>query len=332
MLPRTVLRVEGRPGDAPDGDIGIETDTTLRLAALGPAVPSPRPDTEQVPAPGPVPRHLLVATDFSEGARRALQRAVQLARWHEGRLTLLHVAPDGLDPTIRQIAQRLLHELGAFHWEVPVATAIATGSASAEIVTAATRHGADLIVVGANGEHGAERSVGAHIGACAETVADISEVPVLVVKSDDQRRYRTVVIAFEGTERAVATAATGVALTPGARHVVAHAAAVPGEGLLRLDGADQYQIERLRRARLRQARPRLEARARTVEDARPVRLVVGPGRAEDLIADLTARIGADLVVTGTRRRAGQRQALLGSIGRHTIRQAPCDVLIAPTPT
>ncbi|WP_408612754.1 universal stress protein [Glycomyces luteolus] len=135
----------------------------------------------------------------------------------------------------------------------------------------------------------------------------------------------------QGTERAVATAATGVALTPGARHVVAHAAAVPGEGLLRLGGADHSQLDRLRRARLRQMRPQLEARARAIRDSRPVRLVVGPGRPEDPIADLTARIGADLVVTGTRQRAGQRQALLGSIGRHTIRQAPCDVLIAHTP-
>jgi nucleotide-binding universal stress UspA family protein len=139
-----------------------------------------------------------------------------------------------------------------------------------------------------------------------------------------------VIIAFEGTERALATAATGVALTPGARHVVAHAAAVPGEGLMRLSGADEYQIDRLRRARLRTVRPQLEARARTVEDARPVRLVVRSGRAEELIADLSGRIGADLIVTGTRRRAGRRQALLGSISRHTIRQAPCDVLIAHT--
>ena len=67
----------------------------------------------------------------------------------------------------------------------------------------------------------------------------------------------------------MATAAKGVALTPGARHVVAHAAAVPGEELLRRDGADQYRIDQLRRERLLVVRPQLEDLVRQVKEVRP---------------------------------------------------------------
>ncbi|MEU5155722.1 universal stress protein [Glycomyces sp. NPDC021274] len=294
-------------------------------------MPSPRASAERRGSAADEPRHLLVATDFSASAKAALERALQLTQWHEASLTLLHVAPNVLEPATRHIAERHLQELAAWCGTVPVQTLIATGSASAEIVAAAKRLHADLIVLGGHGEHGSDRQEAAYVGACAETVADTSEVPVLVVKSEDQPRYRTVVIAIEETDRALSTAATGVAFTPGARHVAAHAAAVPGEDLLRLAGVDRLEIDRLRRARLREVRPRLESLVRAVEDVRPVRLVVGSGRAEDLIADLTARIGADLVITGTRQSIGRRQALLGSIGRHTIRKAPCDVLIAHSP-
>jgi nucleotide-binding universal stress UspA family protein len=48
-------------------------------------------------------------------------------------------------------------------------------------------------------------------------------------------------------------------------------------------------------------------------------------------ADLAQRIGADLIVIGTRGNTGVKHALLGSVAEHTVRIAPCPVLTIRTP-
>ncbi len=51
-------------------------------------------------------RHLLIATDFSAAADRALARAAQLARQRGARLTVLHVIPQGPLDLARRFAMQ----------------------------------------------------------------------------------------------------------------------------------------------------------------------------------------------------------------------------------
>ena len=50
------------------------------------------------------------------------------------------------------------------------------------------------------------------------------------------------------------------------------------------------------------------------------------GAPVDGIVDAAARLGADLVVMGTRGLTGLKHVLLGSVAERTIRSAPCPVL------
>jgi nucleotide-binding universal stress UspA family protein len=56
-------------------------------------------------------------------------------------------------------------------------------------------------------------------------------------------------------------------------------------------------------------------------------LVIRHGRAHEVIVDVAERMGASLVVVGSRRRSGPRA--LGSVSRHVIHEAGCSVLTVP---
>lgn len=268
-------------------------------------------------------RHLLVATDFSEGAQAAVERATNLARLHDARLTLLHVVPEGVGDDLRRVAEaglaRIASELA------PVAeTEVVAGSVGSAITEAAERLGADLIAVGAHGEH---RIKDLFVGSTAVTVADSGTIPVLLVKHTDAAPYDVVASAVDLSERSEATAARAMALAPGARHLLVHVAAVVGENLLRLSGASADDIDELRRSQAEQAAPRVQALAETLH---PMRAIVESGRPEHRVPDLARELDADLIAVGAKHLTGLRQALLGSVARHAIRHAPCDVLIVRT--
>jgi len=55
--------------------------------------------------------------------------------------------------------------------------------------------------------------------------------------------------------------------------------------------------------------------------------VVGTGSPSSEIVALAAKLGADLIVIGTRGRSGLAHVLLGSVAERTIRTASCPVLV-----
>jgi universal stress protein A len=143
-------------------------------------------------------RHIVVAVDFSEAARRAAERAVELARRWSARLTLLHVieffpediplryiAPEDVDPAeylerrARGELEALAGELGASDAEQLVT--LTTHSARHAIREAAVERGVDLIVVGTHGRRGA----GQHLGSTAGALLQHAPCDILAVRASD---------------------------------------------------------------------------------------------------------------------------------------------------
>jgi nucleotide-binding universal stress UspA family protein len=136
------------------------------------------------------PAIILVPTDFSYAADRALSYAVQLARRQRARIALLHVvAPavvsDAFLTSIRtdlpQLAElsgehlaRLARRMGIR----PKHQTVKTGHAAEEILHFAEEVEADLIVIGSRGHGAFERML---IGTTAERVVRQARCPVLVV-------------------------------------------------------------------------------------------------------------------------------------------------------
>jgi nucleotide-binding universal stress UspA family protein len=133
---------------------------------------------------------ILVATDFSDGSRRALQAARRLAAEIGGSICLLHViesrfAPRRGDspasalevsPDIRAQAERALRDELASdrdHW------VLAEGDVVREADRVAEERLSSLIVVGSHGLTGVRRAL---LGSVAEKVARFCHLPVLTVR------------------------------------------------------------------------------------------------------------------------------------------------------
>lgn len=139
---------------------------------------------------------ILVATDFSEGARAATRVAADLSRRFEAPLTLAYVfelstypMPDEyvlftskqLDHLFAEFNQRLASarqealDAGATH----VASRLLQGWAPGEITQFAKDAGFDLIVMGTRGRTGFQHLI---LGSVAERVVRTAHCPVLTVR------------------------------------------------------------------------------------------------------------------------------------------------------
>lgn len=138
-------------------------------------------------------RWIVVGMDFSDGATRALQRALELAALIGADVACVHAyedppgtrAFDDPAPALRQqiedvIAQSLLHPC-----KVHIDAIIRRGPPWDKLANVATELGAELIVVGADGQRGAAND--GFLGTVASRLVSTSPRSVLVVPSRSRR-------------------------------------------------------------------------------------------------------------------------------------------------
>jgi universal stress protein A len=139
-------------------------------------------------------RRIVVPTDFSTTADRALDVAIALGRPFGAALAVVHVAspvvvlPPPLEmvpvaslfPDVARRLQEGLEVRAARVREAGLTCEVADleGNAHLEIVRYAQEHGADLIVMGTHGRSGLAHAV---LGSVAERVVHRATCPVLVV-------------------------------------------------------------------------------------------------------------------------------------------------------
>jgi nucleotide-binding universal stress UspA family protein len=146
--------------------------------------------------------HLLVATDFSPNAGLALNWAIELAKDHGARITIVHAAGTiGLSP---DDDRRRLDEAGksASRWRIDVQTEQRSGKPWQVIAEFAARLKPDLIIMGTRGRTTLARIV---MGTTADRVLRTAPVPVLVVHPDDDqlgRGFKTIVVPTDFSEEA----------------------------------------------------------------------------------------------------------------------------------
>lgn len=296
------------------------------------------------------PRHLLVGTDFSVASQFAVERALQLARGWDARVTLHHVVAasfwddvigraaaatgnDALVPAVAEAAaaealRRRADEIeagGGPRCEVSVSS----GRVGNALARAAAEAGADVLVIGAQGAHPVRNLF---IGTTAQRLLHISPCPVLVVKRQPQGEYKTVLAPTDFSEPARAALRACCTLLPQATLHVAHAFELPYDGLARYASVSRTAMSRYRR----EAHERLHATLLAFADAAGTRpaarvLRVDHGYAPTMIERWIESIGADLVVIAAHGRSELESTFLGSVSLHTVQAAPCDVLLMRAP-
>jgi len=155
-------------------------------------------------------KKILLATDGSENAEKAMPWAKQLAAREKAELVLLRVVrPDEMEPELvpaemeaaREYLQGLERELN--YAGVPCKILVRLGLPARVIVRSADREGCDLILMSTRGQSGIKRWT---MGSVTEQVLRLSPVPVLVVRSGTilprQGHVRRVIVPIDGSKLA----------------------------------------------------------------------------------------------------------------------------------
>jgi nucleotide-binding universal stress UspA family protein len=280
---------------------------------------------------------VVVATDFSEGASRALARVELLPLAPSAHVTVVHVVPPELPARVakhvRADARRRLDQLVAkFRVRGSGATVtttaeLAEGDAFVEIIRAARRAGAELIVIGRHGK-GTVREL--MVGTTAQRVIRKGDVPVLIVATVPQGPYERLLLPLDLQDTGMLTVRLALRLI-GAKATAAsvvHAHRVPSEGVV----SGRFPAAELRAIRQQCKNTALAALGRCLDPFAGCGLrwktTVRFGDPRTVIITETHRQRPDLIAIGTHGRSGISRVLLGSVADWVIQRAPCDVLVA----
>ena len=268
---------------------------------------------------------ILLATDLSEQANKALAEAVSLARKHASELHVLHVdviaqpsiegfEHEALASHVRSLGQTAMSAVGGdvgVGYRKTVTAVVRDTSAAAGILRYADAHDVDLIVMGTHGRGAFAELV---LGSVAQRVVREAKVSLLVV----------------GAHRVAAPPAGGrpvvlACLEPRARSgpALAQAAALAAErgahlvALHVLETADVTDPKSPPGRVEEDARSELELFVERAGLPQAAETLVGVGSPEDVIFDLAAKRGAGLIVMAP---------MAPAVTRRVIRRAPCPVL------
>lgn len=296
------------------------------------------------PMPLSIPQRLLVATDFSPASTLAGRRAARIAQQNQGQLRLQHVMSNSLmddlrawlapgqpwQERVRQQAAAALkmqaRDLKSAHKDALIETHLADGPPVQMITAAAHDWQADLLVVGARGDNPLHHLL---IGTTAERLLSTADRPMLVVRSEPLSDYQRVLVPMDFSPWSETAIPLARAVAPGAHLVLMHSFSIPFEEKLRFAGVDDDTLGHYRERARQDASDHLNAlvdRHSLLPQDFTLSLTEGDTPAH--ILRVAAERECDLIVIGKHGRQVAEELLLGSVTRHVLAEATCDVLVS----
>jgi nucleotide-binding universal stress UspA family protein len=280
---------------------------------------------------------ILVATDFSEGAARALERAVLLTNEvAPARLTVLHAdSPSSMPALLRrrdgdrepQSATTRIREL-ARHVRERTGIRVDERIVSGKTVPTLRRFAADadLTIVGTSDVRPLRDFT---IGSTVQRLARRLERPMLVVNRHARARYRQVVVAVDLATDPATALASARALAPGAKLNLLHAYRAPYEPQLHYAGVSEEAIYSHRAEARMAAASALTDRVLSHLPESDVRLLLTHGYPVPTLLQKASDVGADLLVVRKSEPSLVRELLVESVTQQVIGRSRCDVLVVP---
>ncbi len=289
---------------------------------------------------------IVVATDFSETAGLALERALDLAVRHGSEIVLVHVMQPDLPvvaspemlvvPPDYETLLRDASSEGLSHAAERVRTAgvfvreiLESGRPARRIIATAEAVDADLIMIGTRGLTGFKHLL---LGSVAEEVVRLAEQPVLTVHPGDTRPIEPVHRLLLPTdfspaaERALSAASRILAGSDEAQVLLVHTyhiapTVVPLGGFG--NGFAPHFVEDAHELAGRRVSPIARRLAKLGFD---VEVLIERGDPATIVTELAEERSVDVIVMGTRGHSKLRQILLGSTAERVIEHAPCPVI------
>jgi nucleotide-binding universal stress UspA family protein len=281
-------------------------------------------------------KRILVATDFSQHADRALDWGVALAKRFSAELeitTSVYVVPFAAVPSgyamppdylhgVRDAADRRLAELSTrlTGEGLRVHYTLLHEDPSSGICALAKETGADLVALGTRGRAGLAHVL---LGSVAERVARLAPCPVLTVHAavSPPRPLRKLLVPMDFSEPSLGALALARRLVePGGTLVVAHAIPPvmgPGDPPVPLpDPASEVWARR--------EYEKLQPTLAGVTSELDLRF----GAPDTTLLEVAAERAVDAIVMGTVGRTGLAHVFLGSVAERVIRGSPLPVFSA----
>lgn len=283
---------------------------------------------------------IIAATDFSDEARHAADRAAIVAKEQHAHLSLLHVvsssalndvrklfqAPTDVEAKLIDDAGRMLSEIAAdirSKTAVMASTDVKIGQALAEILSAT--ESVDLLVLGAHGGNSLHDLI---LGTTAERLLRTCKRPMLVVKRPPKTRYEGVLVPIDFSSYSASALTMASRIAPNARMTILHVFNLPFEGRLRIAGASEDDIRRYRKEEQRAAERKIwELIRESPVDADRVSYAVEGGGPSPVIVAQAEGLSSDLIVIGKHGQSWIEDLFLGSTTRHVLARSECDVLV-----
>lgn len=274
-------------------------------------------------------KHILVATDLSPRADRALRRAVRLAEEHNARLSVLHVLDDHMpDEMLRLLQPQATQHLERFMQSLAPKVAYdllpCIGHPTDTILEMIQDQDPSLVVMGM---HRTRPILDSLRETTVQRVVRLTDYPVLVVADTVDHPYQRILAATDFSPSAAAALNLGHMLAPKAQITPVNALHIPYRG--RLAGAGADVGDALAASFLSEAtQADASWRAGT---ALPVTLHATQfveGSPYGTLKSIAEQGGAQMITAGAHGRTGAHRALLGSLANDLLRDPPCDVLIA----
>ena len=292
-------------------------------------------------------KRLLLATDFSDWARRAEEYACALADSLRASLTVLTVLefPPGMDPNYAVNKQYLTDrmseasaQLAEFKHEahargIAARTRIATGLPSDEVVTEALAEDADMVIVGTRGNSGLAHVL---LGSTAERLIRSAPCPVLAVHMPKTEgsvgqgmTFDRILVPTDLSDCSLEAVhyAKIVAIQVKASIELLH---IMEPACYGIDFTIESSADREQKRKA--ATGRLEALSSELTAAGiAVKLSLLGGAPSDTILEVAHRTSSNLIVMGTHGRRGLSHVLTGSVTEAVLRRGTLPVLAVRKP-
>ena len=274
-------------------------------------------------------KHILVATDLSPRADRAVRRAVQLAKEHASRLTVQHVLDDHMpDEVLRHLQPKTTEHLERFvasvAGRVPYDLLPCVGHPTETLLDMIVDQNPALVVMGM---HRTRPVLDSLRETTVQRIVRLTDYPVLVVADTVDHPYETILAATDFSRSASRALNLGHALAPKAQITPVNALHIPYRGMLA--GSQNNTGDALAASFLAEANGAdAEWRAGTALPVTVHHTRFVDGSPFGTLKSIAEQGGAQLITAGAHGRAGDHRALLGSTANDLLRDPPCDVLIA----
>ncbi|MGI9534200.1 MAG: universal stress protein [Thermodesulfobacteriota bacterium] len=277
-------------------------------------------------------KNLLIATDLTPRSDRALYRAFKLAADYNYNLHILHVVdedlPDKIADMVRNDAIESLEEqIRPYKRKIKnkVNIKVAIAKHYEAILSEAEKIKAKVIVLGTQKDITLKEFF---IGSTAERVIRSANIPVLVVKSASQKKYKRVLVAIDFSVYSRKCLEFATDFFPNEQIYLVHSYNIPYKHII----GSSYISKKVKRDQNKQFVDKLNNEMSkflsTIDkNTDNLNIIIKEGPVLARLNNEIKKIKADLFIMGTHGRTGVSRAFLGSVAESMLITTKCDVVL-----